>query len=94
MSHSLLGFHQVGIILSVPVHLEGSNQATKAYVHKVSNVSEETTAAGEKKLSFPILQGNRKGYLSKDELRTLDQFVKIPTTQWAPIQTNCNFYRY
>lgn len=75
MSHSLLRSRQVGIILSVPVHLEGSNQAAKAHVHKVSDVSEETTAEREKKITIiSILQGNREGFLSKEELRTLDQF--------------------
>lgn len=44
VSHSLLGSRQVRIVLFVPVHLEWSNQAAKAYVHKVSDVSEETTA--------------------------------------------------
>lgn len=82
VSHSLLGSRQVGIVLSVPVHLEGSHQAAKAHVHKVSYVSQETTAAREKKnRSFPILQENREGFLSKEEIRSLDQFFKIRTTQ-------------
>ena len=68
MSHSLLGSRKVRIVLSVPVHLEGSNQAAKAHVHKVSDISEETTAARQKSNnhSVVILQGNRQGLLSKE----------------------------
>jgi len=68
VSHSLLGSRKVRIVLSVPVHLEGSNQAAKAHVHKVCNISEETTAARQKSNnhSVAILQGNRQGFLSKE----------------------------
>ena len=81
-----MGSRKVRIILSVPVHLKGSNQAAKAHVHKVSDVSEETTAAREwSNNQFLFHKETEKAFFPRR-----DQFFKIRKTQWTPIQKNYN----
>lgn len=45
-SHSLLASAQIGIVLSVPVHLKRSHQAAKVDVHEVGNVFEKAATEG------------------------------------------------
>lgn len=52
-SHSLLASAQIGIVLSVPVHLERSHQAAKVDVHEVGNVFEK--AATERSLRMSVI---------------------------------------
>ena len=49
LSYSFLRPVEISIILSVPVHLQRTSEPAKIDVHKIGNVSKETTAEEKKK---------------------------------------------
>lgn len=49
LSYSFLCSVEISIVLSVPVYLQWTREPAKIDVHKISNVSQETTAGGKRK---------------------------------------------